>query len=250
MVPALFGTSVSHTHQQVIDSAWLAQIEPAAASAAQAAPRASANAIAELPASPGTEAVQPAGGAAAEAPTVAEPWAAMELREGDTFFDLAAWFGISADAIALANGLSLDDYVLVGDILVIPIPASQFILPPAPVIYVPEPDPEPAVVAATAHTNTPTPSRSVFAGTSNDVFAAICSLPWPCEQMVRIATCESGLNPRAHNSAGYYGLFQLNFAPPRWDDPWVNAQVAYERKYLPAAAAGDGLSPWPGCRWY
>jgi hypothetical protein len=82
------------------------------------------------------------------------------------------------------------------------------------------------------------------------VIAAICSLPWPCEQMVRIARCESGLNPRAMNPAGYYGLFQIDTAIAGWDDPATNASYAYYNKYLPAQRnGGDGLSPWPHCRY-
>ncbi len=68
--------------------------------------------------------------------------------------------------------------------------------------------------------------------------------------MVGVAMCESGLVPSAYNPAGYYGLFQINFSFEGWDDPLINSQVAYERKYLPALAAGDGLSAWSNCVSY
>ena len=58
-----------------------------------------------------------------------EPWATMELREGDTFYDLADWFGISAESIAAANGLTLEDYVVAGDTIIIPVPVTQFTMP-------------------------------------------------------------------------------------------------------------------------
>jgi hypothetical protein len=67
--------------------------------------------------------------------------------------------------------------------------------------------------------------------------------------MVRIAYCESGLNPNSFNPAGYYGLFQINYSFDGWNDPWTNARVAYEQKYLPALARGDALAPWPVCRY-
>jgi hypothetical protein len=176
----------------------------------------------------------------------------MVLREGDTFSDLAVWFGITAEDIAWANGLSLEDFLIAGDTIAIPIPESQFTAPPAPVIYVAavEPEPEAVVAPAPTATVTSTPARTIFTGGRDAVIAAICSLPWPCETMVQIAWCESGLNPAAHNPAGYYGLFQLNVAIASWDDPWVNAQAAYHTKYAPAAAKGDGLTPWPHCRSY
>ena len=65
------------------------------------------------------------------------------------------------------------------------------------------------------------------------------------------ATIVASLNPRAVNPAGYYGLFQIAGEFPGWDDALTNATFAYEHKYLPALArGGDGLSPWPVCRYY
>jgi hypothetical protein len=66
--------------------------------------------------------------------------------------------------------------------------------------------------------------------------------------MIRIAYCESGLNPNAVNGAGYWGLFQIDYMFDGWNDPWTNSRVAYEQKYLPALARGDPYSPWPKCR--
>jgi LysM repeat protein len=228
----------------VIDSAWLDQAAPPAESQALSVDTAS-----ELPTS--TEAaVVLAQGEVAPLAEYVEPWATMELREGDTFYGLAEWFGIYAEDIAAANGLTLDDFVVIGETIVIPIPVTQFVLPPLPVVYVPEPEPDPTAVPVPV--NTPTPARHpVFTGGSSDVVAAICSLPWPCDKMVRIAQCESGLNPNSYSPRGYYGLFQINYAFDGWHDPLLNARAAYHNKYLPAmAGGGDGTSPWPSCRYY
>ena len=146
------------------------------------------------------------------------------------------------------------DTLLIGQTLVIPLPVSQFVVPPtpdiepepAPVAVEPEPTPAPAVVAPP-----PPPPPSSGPWTTDEVVAAICSLPWPCERMVAIAACESGLRPDAANPAGYYGLFQINYWFAGWDNPWTNAQTAYNTKYLPSLqAGGDGTSPWPHCRYY
>jgi hypothetical protein len=95
------------------------------------------------------------------------------------------------------------------------------------------------------------PATPYVPPSSSDVVAAICSFPWPCDQMVRIASCESGLNPGSVNPVGYYGLFQIDHQFPGWDDAYTNASVAYYEKYLPSLArGGDGLSPWPVCRYY
>jgi LysM repeat protein len=169
----------------------------------------------------------------------------MEVRPGDTLSDLAQWFGVSARSIAAANGAGVEDFIQIGDMLVIPVAESEFVMPPepAPPTDPPTPAPEPTIVI------TPTPTPFVVSG-PQDVIDAICSFPWPCDQMVRIATCESGLNPNAFNPAGYYGLFQINHEFDGWNDPLVNSKVAYETKYLPALSGGDPFVAWPACRHY
>lgn len=184
-----------------------------------------------------------------------QPWATMEVRSGDTLSELAQWFGVSALSIASANGAGVEEFIQVGDTLVIPIAESTFVLPPEPAIPAAEeavaPPEEVFVPEEPEFTPTPTPSPTPYIPVGpQEVIDAICSLPWDCETMVRIATCESGLNPNAFNPAGYYGLFQINFEFDGWNDPWVNAQVAYDTKYLPALAGGDPLVPWPACRYY
>ena len=179
----------------------------------------------------------------------------MVVREGDTLFGLAEWFGVSPFDFASANGITADDYLYIDQTIAIPIPASQYVEPPLPELdfvsevpaAIPAPQPAQAVVLPVV---TPAPTPPPTNWSNEDIVAAICSLPWPCETMVRIATCESGLNPNAVNPIGYYGLFQINYSFDGWNDPWVNASVAYNTKYLPALAQGNGLSPWPVCQYY
>ena len=167
-------------------------------------------------------------------------------------------FSGDVSAVAAPTPTPVPQARVIGETLVIPVPESQFVHPAEPALVVPtddvlegaegaaiaEPLPEPVVI------ETPSLTPPPFSGTADDVIAAICSLPWPCDQMVGIAMCESGLVPSAYNPAGYYGLFQINFSFEGWDDPLINSQVAYERKYLPALAAGDGLSAWSNCVSY
>lgn len=196
--------------------------------------------------------VEPQPFATPEPTPYVEPWATMEVRSGDTLSELARWFGVSALSIASANGAGVEDFIQVGDTLVIPIAESTFVLPPEPAVPATEDAAAPPQEVASAEPEivaTPTPTPYIPAG-PQEVIDAICSLPWDCDQMLRIATCESGLNPNAYNPVGYYGLFQINFEFDGWNDPWTNAQVAYETKYLPALQAGDALAPWPACRYY
>lgn len=192
-----------------------------------------------------------------------EPWGAIAVRPGDTLIALANWFGVSPFDIAVVNGAAVDDYLVIGETLVIPVPESQFVIPPvpdisepagAPVAVTPAPAPEPASEPAPPPVVIAPPELPASSGqtwTKDDAVEAICSLPWPCETMVAIAACESGLRANAVNPAGYYGLFQINHAFDGWDNPWTNAQVAYNEKYLPMLeSGGDGLAPWPVCRYY
>jgi LysM repeat protein len=176
----------------------------------------------------------------------------MEVRAGDTLVALANWFDVSPFDIAATNGFAVDDYLQIGWVLAIPVSADIFTLPPDPAAVVAaavEEEPEPAAVPQP--TPVPPTAPPYIPPSSDDVIAAICALPWPCETMVRIASCESGLNPRALNPAGYYGLFQISNFIDGWDDPVINANFAYQYKYLPALnRGGDGLSPWPVCKYY
>jgi len=181
----------------------------------------------------------------------------MEVREGDTLYGLAAWFGVPASDIAAVNGIDIDGLLGVGQTVYIPVPISAFVIPPEPALYVAAATETPDTggsaaldsVAAVAPGPTPPPATPVpYGGTHDDIIAAICSLPWPCDQMIRIAYCESGLNPNAVNGSGYWGLFQIDYIFDGWNDPWTNSRVAYEQKYLPALAHGDPYSPWPKCR--
>jgi LysM repeat protein len=181
-----------------------------------------------------------------------EPLPTMEVRPGDTLLALATWFGISPFDIAATNGFAVDDFLQIGWVLAIPVSAAEFSIPPDPTAVVAaavEEEPEPAAPQPTPAPPPPT-APPYIPPSSDEVIAAICALPWPCETMVRIASCESGLNPRAMNPAGYYGLFQISNFIAGWDDPVINANFAYQYKYLPALARGDGLSPWPVCKNY
>lgn len=96
----------------------------------------------------------------------------------------------------------------------------------------------------------PTP---VVAAPSHDLRGLrdlICSKPWPCEQAIRVATCESTLRPRAISPDGAnWGLFQINRVHAgrvggnlsALLDAATNVQVAF------AIWSEQGWMPW-SCR--
>ncbi len=53
-------------------------------------------------------------------PTQPPPAAEYTVQEGDTWYSIAAEFGVDATDLAAANGRTLDDFVVVGETLVIP----------------------------------------------------------------------------------------------------------------------------------
>lgn len=67
---------------------------------------------------------------------------------------------------------------------------------PSPEARAPEPTPRPVV-------------REQAPVAPVDVVALICSYPWPCQQALSVAYCESHYLVTAYN-AGNYGIFQLN----------------------------------------
>lgn len=78
----------------------------------------------------------------------------------------------------------------------------------------------------------------------------VCSYSWDCEKAMRVAACESNLDPLAY-SAGQYGLYQIHYAshaaqvgpdPSALYDPATNVRIAFD-----VYQAAGGWSPWPYC---
>lgn len=107
-------------------------------------------------------------------------------------------------------------------------------------------------VPPTTTTTTPPPSGVLSEDEARDLFA----LYFPADEVetaLRVAICESSLNPSAYNPAGYGGLFQhsLEYWPSRAEAAgWAGASV-YDPHANSAVAAWlhsqSGWSPWPNC---
>ena len=81
-----------------------------------------------------------------------------------------------------------------------------------------------------------------------DIEALICQYDWDCAKAIRVAFCESTLNPRAEN-VGQIGLFQIAY---RWHsrrvesadalyDPETNIRIAHQ------IWREQSWAPWPHC---
>lgn len=114
-----------------------------------------------------------------------------------------------------------------------PTPTPEVVVPAAPV----------APVAPAVEVAPPAPAGSVTA----IIYAAAAEYGLSGPYLLSVAACESGLNPSAVNSAGYYGLFQ--FSSSTW------ASNGYGSIYDPVAQArtaarmiaGGGAGHWPNC---
>jgi hypothetical protein len=72
--------------------------------------------------------------------------------------------------------------------------------------------------------------------------ARICAMPWPCQQALAVAWCESRMDPAATNGA-HIGLFQLS---PRWHG-W---RLGEGESFFDAAASTRIASEiWSESRW-
>lgn len=79
------------------------------------------------------------------------------------------------------------------------------------------------------------------------VYAAAAEFGISGDYLLAVAGCESGLNPQAHNAAGYYGLFQ--FDQQTWSAYGYGSiydPVAQARTAARLLAAGQS-SRWPNC---
>jgi hypothetical protein len=131
---------------------------------------------------------------------------------------------------------------------------------PAPPSEPPTPPPAPAPTAAVAaEVETPAPvaqPAAAIAVPTDGLEAIICALPWPCQQAINVAACESGRDMQGRLDGNFatngnnFGLFQINGIHANrwpdfyqnWMDPAKNAQWAYE------IYAQQGWYPWD-CRW-
>jgi len=113
------------------------------------------------------------------------------------------------------------------------------------------PPPAPAPAQTPAPSPAPVPAQLPPDGLE----ALVCSYPWPCEEALAVARCESGVDRSGRldgafaRSGSNYGLFQINAIHAwrwagfwtSWMDPAQNAQWAFE------LWSEQGWRPW-ACR--
>lgn len=120
---------------------------------------------------------------------------------------------------------------------------------PSPLPVLPEPIQEVGIGDVGAEQPTPPERITTTVYPAGSLEALICSLPWPCWEAIEVAACESGrgmdgnldgtyaTNLWDDSGQGVYGLFQIALPWPHaalleqygdWDDPWANAQAAYQ----------------------
>jgi hypothetical protein len=138
-------------------------------------------------------------------------------------------------------------------------PADQ-LLPPAASTAQPAEAPVPTPAVA-AEVETPAPPLQPTTAPppplpADGIEGIICALPWPCQEAIGVAACESGrdMNGRLDGAwatnGNHYGVFQISYIHAsrwpdfyeNWMDPAKNAQWAFE------IWSQQGWYPW-SCRW-
>jgi Transglycosylase-like domain len=110
------------------------------------------------------------------------------------------------------------------------------------------PDPPPSPTSTPSASPTPAVSPGPPVGSvSGVIYAAAAEVGVSGSYLLSVADCESGLNPQAHNLAGYYGLFQFD------ERTWMSYgygsiydPVAQSRTAARLIAAGQARR-WPNC---
>ncbi len=134
-----------------------------------------------------------------------------------------------------------------------PTAAVRYVPPtprPTPYFFPQTVSPMPTVRPEPSRGATPTPPNPTATPYTSDAATWVCQpkYGWPCTTALGVAWCESRHVTTAYNTAGYYGLFQMDYylhiglfhgGDPF--DPYVNTQAAYE------LWLEQGWAPWPNC---
>jgi soluble lytic murein transglycosylase-like protein len=170
----------------------------------------------------GAAALAAAGPASSSSTTAAapQPMGAYTVRWGDTLSGLAATAGVSAEAMAAANGLDPDGLLLAGTVLKLPTgaPAPPRADEPAPAPIVPQADPQPTDQRVDSGTVS---SIAAQHGVSGSLASAI-------------AYQESGFNNAMVSDANARGVMQV--MPGTW--AWIQDNLA-PRQLDPTSAADN-----------
>jgi hypothetical protein len=155
----------------------------------------------------------------------------------------AAWHSESELAKLMVSAQLAPPAAPAADVAVAAAPPAEVPAPEPP----PEPEPEPVVEAAVP----------VFVPPEGGLEAIVCAMPWPCDEAIAVASCESGLDSNGRLDGNWatngsdYGLFQIRYIHAwrwadfydAWMDPNRNTQWAFE------IWSESGWRPW-ACRPY
>ena len=166
------------------------------------------------------------------------------VKAGDTLSEIAQANGADWHQLAKINNLKDPDLILIGQTL--SLDGANKAAAPAP---------EKVTAKRTHRVETKKvrkAERKVRASRSQDRSAssgkANLSGAW-----AKVANCESGGNPGAVNSAGYYGLFQFDMQTWRsvgGSGSPTNASAGEQLMRAKKLYAQRGASPWPVCGRY
>jgi LysM repeat protein len=165
------------------------------------------------------------------------------VKKGDTLSEIAQQYHTDWHKLARINHLADPDLILIGQQLKLTAPAAKATGKHTKKVHTDHVSKSAARHAKAKHSK---PSRS--AARPHTSSKASMTSAWR-----KVANCESSLNPRAVNPAGYYGLFQFDLRTWRsvggHGNP-INASAAEQYLRAKMLYAKRGASPWPVCGRY
>lgn len=138
------------------------------------------------------------------------------VASGDTLFGIALQYGITVDALLYANGLDIDDYLSIGQVLIIPMQSEEAELPltaaePVGNFILPTPTPQPLEIRGLSLRRTAVGGLLCMGVVYNSIDAPVTNL------QVQVVLVDAAGNPLAQQAT----LAAADYLPPGQGAPFA-----------------------------
>lgn len=138
------------------------------------------------------------------------------VASGDTLFGVALQYGVTVDALLYANGLDIDDYLSIGQVLIIPMQSEEAELPltaaePVGNFILPTPTPQPLEIKALSLRRTAVGGLLCMGVVYNSIESPVTNM------QIQVVLVDAAGNPLAQQTA----LAAVDYLPPGQGAPFA-----------------------------